>query len=49
MSKDVEERIEKQGELYGRIARSYDNLRKLDDQNITLGTVEAKLKVLETY
>lgn len=40
--------IRVQFDLYGRIARSFENLRKMRT-NITIGIIEARLQALETY
>ncbi|XP_036142860.1 uncharacterized protein LOC118645588 [Monomorium pharaonis] len=40
--------ITSQTELYGRIARAIDNLKKLGSANITMGVVEARIKALDS-
>ncbi|XP_050463467.1 uncharacterized protein LOC126857789 [Cataglyphis hispanica] len=47
MSRDMDSTIRTQFELYGRITRSYENLRKSGSANITVGLVEARLQALE--
>lgn len=47
MNPDAENRLRVQSELYGKISRAYENLRKLGSSNITLGAVEARLQNLE--
>lgn len=43
----MEGMVRAQFNLYGRIARSYENLRKSGSANITIGLVEARLQSLE--
>ncbi|XP_024886642.1 uncharacterized protein LOC112464084 [Temnothorax curvispinosus] len=47
-NREMEGLIRSQHELYGRIARSYENLRKVGTPNITIGLVEARLQALES-
>lgn len=48
MSKDIEGFIRGQQDLFGRIARAFENLKKTGIANIILGLVEARLQALET-
>ncbi|XP_077280428.1 uncharacterized protein LOC143907485 [Temnothorax americanus] len=45
--REMEGIIRSQHDLHGRIARSYDNLKKMGSTNITIGLVEARLQALE--
>ncbi|XP_077275741.1 uncharacterized protein LOC143904736 [Temnothorax americanus] len=45
--REMEGIIRSQHDLHGRIARSYDNLKKMGFTNITIGLVEARLQALE--
>ncbi|XP_011862883.1 PREDICTED: uncharacterized protein LOC105559304, partial [Vollenhovia emeryi] len=45
----VESLMRAQAELYGRISRSIENLKKTGAAKITLGTVEARLQALESH
>ncbi|KAL6419298.1 hypothetical protein ACFW04_013938 [Cataglyphis niger] len=47
MSRETDSTVRTQMELYGRIARAYENLRKSGFANITIGLVEARLQALE--
>ncbi|KAL6417710.1 hypothetical protein ACFW04_012560 [Cataglyphis niger] len=47
MNKDTDSITRVQLDLYGRIARSYDNLRKTGSANITVGLMESRLQALE--
>ncbi|KAL6418459.1 hypothetical protein ACFW04_012071 [Cataglyphis niger] len=47
MSRDTDSTMRTQMELYGRIARGYENLRKSGSANISIGLVEARLQALE--
>ncbi|KAL6418613.1 hypothetical protein ACFW04_011959 [Cataglyphis niger] len=47
MSRETDSTMRTQMELYGRIARAYENLRKSGSANITIGLVEARLQALE--
>ncbi|KAL6418020.1 hypothetical protein ACFW04_011103 [Cataglyphis niger] len=47
MSRETDSTVRTQMELYGRIARAYENLRKSGSANITIGLVEARLQALE--
>lgn len=47
MSKEVEPCLRAQLDLYGRISRAYDNLKKVGSANITAGLMEARLQALE--
>ncbi|XP_029673019.1 uncharacterized protein LOC115241413 [Formica exsecta] len=47
MNKDREPTVRSQSDLYGRIARAYENLRKSGSANITIGLAEARLQALE--
>lgn len=48
MSSDPDSFLRGQTDLHGRIARAFDNLRKLDVANITLGAVESRLCQLDS-
>lgn len=48
MSKDTEGLARTQLELYGRISRAYENLKKSGAANSTVGLVEARLQALES-
>ncbi|XP_029676808.1 uncharacterized protein LOC115243751 [Formica exsecta] len=48
MSKDMEAAISMQFDLYGHIARSYENLKKVGSAHYTIGLVEARLQALES-
>ncbi|XP_070158838.1 uncharacterized protein [Polyergus mexicanus] len=48
MSKEMEATINLQFDLYGRIARSYENLKKVGSAQYTIGLVEARLQALES-
>ncbi|XP_029675866.1 uncharacterized protein LOC115243211 [Formica exsecta] len=48
MSKDMEAAISMRFDLYGRIARSYENLKKVGSAHYTIGLVEARLQALES-
>ncbi|XP_071648524.1 uncharacterized protein [Temnothorax longispinosus] len=45
--REMEGIIRSQHDLHGRIARSYDNLKKMGSTNITIGLVEARLQALD--
>ncbi|KAM0727865.1 hypothetical protein ACS0PU_005334 [Formica fusca] len=47
MNKDKEPTVRSQSDLYGRISRAYENLRKSGTANITIGLAEARLQALE--
>ncbi|KMQ84766.1 hypothetical protein RF55_17162, partial [Lasius niger] len=47
MSKEVEPIVRTQFDLYGRISRAYENVKKAGAANITIGLVEARLQALE--
>ncbi|XP_070172246.1 uncharacterized protein [Polyergus mexicanus] len=47
MNKDKEPTVRSQSDLYGRISRAYENLRKSGTGNITIGLAEARLQALE--
>lgn len=44
---DMNSLLQLQNDLYGRINRAYDNLKKVGSANITLGMVEARLAALD--
>lgn len=48
MSKEAEGLVRAQLELFGRLSRAYDNMRKVGAANITAGLVEARLQSLES-
>ncbi|XP_070519758.1 uncharacterized protein [Cardiocondyla obscurior] len=48
MSKSYEALIHAQVELYGRISRAVENLRKIGAANITTGAVETRLQLLDS-
>lgn len=48
MKKEIDDILQAQYELLGRIARAYDNLRKSGAANIVVEMVEARLQALET-
>ncbi|GAB1866401.1 hypothetical protein CAJAP_07480 [Camponotus japonicus] len=48
MSREVEVLADAQVELYRKISRTVENLRKLGSAKITLGAVESRLQSLET-
>ncbi|KMQ84389.1 hypothetical protein RF55_17840, partial [Lasius niger] len=45
----LDELIQSQIDLHGRISRSVDNLKKLGQANITAGAVEARMNILENH
>ncbi|XP_029674525.1 uncharacterized protein LOC115242402 [Formica exsecta] len=47
MNKDKEPTVRSQSDLYGRISRAYENLRKSGTANIKIGLTEARLQALE--
>lgn len=47
MSQKLEGCMRSQNELYGRIARAVENIKKVGTEKITLGLVEARLALLE--
>ena len=47
MSMDADALLRSQQELQGRIARTYDNLKKSGASKITAGAVDSRLKALE--
>jgi hypothetical protein len=47
MSKEVDSAVREQYELYGRISRSVENLKKAGSGKLTVGLVEARLQALE--
>ncbi|GAB1865877.1 Peptidase aspartic putative domain-containing protein [Camponotus japonicus] len=49
MSRKVEAMADAAAELYGKIARTHENLMKLGSAKITVGAVEARLQLLERY
>lgn len=49
MEKTVEDLIQNQIELHGRISRIVENLRKLGQANITAGAVQSRLTCLDGY
>lgn len=48
MSLDLETLVRSQSELYGRISRAFENLRKTGVSKVTLGMAEARLQALES-
>ncbi|XP_039303533.1 uncharacterized protein LOC120357410 [Solenopsis invicta] len=49
MSHPVEDLVQAQHDLFGLLSRSYENMKKAGEANITLGLLEARLQTLEGY
>ncbi|XP_067205381.1 uncharacterized protein [Linepithema humile] len=49
MSSPSDDLVQAQHDLFGLLSRSYDNMRKSGEANITLGLLEARLQTLEGY
>lgn len=47
MSREFDGFVRSQAELFGRISRAYENLKKTSSTKLTLGVVEARLQNLE--
>ncbi|XP_011156994.1 uncharacterized protein LOC105194001 [Solenopsis invicta] len=49
MANPWEDLVQAQHDLFGLLSRSYENMRKSGEANITLGLLEAHLQTLESY
>src|SRR5580765_3650812 len=47
MSLDLNALLESQLEIYGRIFRSVDNLKKMGSSNINLSAIEARIRIMD--